>query len=155
MKFTDLFVKRPVLAATISLLILVLGLRAVTSLPIRQYPKTENATITVQTVYFGADAQTMAGFITQPLEQAIAQAQGIDYLTSSSTPGVSMITATLRLNYDGNKALTEISSLVNSVKNQLPPQAQQPVITLQTGQQVASMYLGFYSDKLATNQITD
>ena len=155
MKFTDLFIKRPVLAATVSLLILVLGLRAVTSLPIRQYPKTENATITVQTVYYGADAQTMAGFITQPLEQAVAQAQGIDYMSSSSTPGVSFITATLRLNYDGNKALTEISALVNSVKNQLPQQAQQPVITLQTGQQVASMYLGFYSDELPTNKITD
>src|SRR5690348_7129456 len=116
MKFTDLFIKRPVLAATVSLLILELGLRAVTSLPIRQYPKTESATIVVQTVYFGADSQTMAGFITQPLEQAIAQAQGIDYMTSSSTPGVSLITVTLRLNYDGNRALTEISALVNSVK---------------------------------------
>ncbi|HET9818051.1 MAG TPA: efflux RND transporter permease subunit [Rhodanobacteraceae bacterium] len=155
MKFTDLFIKRPVLAATVSLLILVLGLRAVTSLPIRQYPKTESATISVQTVYFGADAQTMAGFITQPLEQAIAQAQGIDYLSSSSTPGVSLITATLRLNYDGNKALTEISALVNSVKNQLPQAAQQPVITLQTGEQVASMYMGFYSETLPTNKITD
>ncbi|HEX7348749.1 MAG TPA: efflux RND transporter permease subunit [Rhodanobacteraceae bacterium] len=155
MKFTDLFIKRPVLAATVSLLILVLGLRAVTSLPIRQFPKTENATITVSTVYFGADAQTMAGFITQPLEQAIAQAQGIDYMTSQSTPGMSMITATLRLNYDGNKALTEISALVNSVKNQLPQQAQQPVISLQTGQQISSMYLGFSSKTLAANQITD
>ncbi|MGH8113597.1 MAG: efflux RND transporter permease subunit [Rhodanobacteraceae bacterium] len=155
MKFTDLFIKRPVLAATVSLLILVLGLRAVTSLPIRQYPKTESATITVQTAYFGADAQTMAGFITQPLEQAIAQAQGIDYLTSQSTPGVSLITATLRLNYDGNRALTEISALVNSVKNQLPQQAQQPVITLQTGEQVASLYMGFYSTTLPTNQVTD
>jgi multidrug efflux pump len=155
MKFTDLFIKRPVLAATVSLLILVLGLRAVTSLPIRQYPKTESATITVQTVYFGADAQTMAGFITQPLEQAISQAQGIDYLSSSSTPGVSMISARLRLNYDGNKALTEISALVNSVKNQLPQAAQQPVITLQTGQQTASMYLGFYSSTVASNKITD
>jgi multidrug efflux pump len=155
MKFTDLFIKRPVLAATVSLLILVLGLRAVTSLPIRQYPKTESATIVVQTVYYGANAQTMAGFITQPLEQAIAQAQGIDYMTSSSTPGVSLITATLRLNYDGNKALTEISALVNSVKNQLPQQAQQPVITLQTGEQVASMYLGFSSKTLPSNKITD
>lgn len=155
MKFTDLFIKRPVLAATVSLLILVLGLRAVSSLPIRQYPKTESATIVVQTVYFGADSQTMAGFITQPLEQAIAQAQGIDYMTSSSTPGVSLITVTLRLNYDGNKALTEISSLVNSVKNQLPQAAQQPVITLQTGEQVASMYLGFSSKTLAANKITD
>jgi multidrug efflux pump len=155
MKFTDIFIKRPVLAATVSLLILVLGLRAVTSLPIRQYPKTENATIIVQTVYYGADAQTMAGFITQPLEQAIAQAQGIDYMTSSSTPGVSLITATLRLNYDGNKALTEISALVNSVKNQLPQQAQQPVITLQSGEQIASMYLGFSSKTLPANKITD
>jgi multidrug efflux pump len=155
MKFTDLFIKRPVLAATVSLLILVLGLRAVTSLPIRQYPQTESATIVVQTVYYGANAQTMAGFITQPLEQAIAQAQGIDYMTSSSTPGVSLITATLRLNYDGNKALTEISALVNSVKNQLPQQAQQPVITLQTGEQVASMYLGFSSKTLPSNKITD
>ncbi|HEX6614368.1 MAG TPA: efflux RND transporter permease subunit, partial [Rhodanobacteraceae bacterium] len=155
MKFTDLFIKRPVLAATVSLLILVLGLRSVMTLPVRQYPKTENATITVQTVYFGADSQTVAGFITQPLEQAIAQAQGIDYMSSSSTPGVSMISATLRLNYDGNKALTEISALVNSVKNQLPPQAQQPVISLQTGQSVASMYMGFYSDKLPANKITD
>ena len=155
MKFTDLFIKRPVLAITISLLILVLGLRAVTSLPIRQYPKTESATITVQTAYFGADAQTMAGFITQPLEQAVSQAQGIDYLSSSSTPGVSLITATLRLNYDGNKALTEISALVNSVKNQLPQQAQQPVITLQTGEQTASMYLGFYSTTVPSNKITD
>src|SRR5690242_4873414 len=155
MKFTDLFIKRPVLAATVSLLILVLGLRAVTSLPIRQYPKTESATIVVQTVYFGADSQTMAGFITQPLEQAIAQAQGIDYMTSSSTPGVSLITVTLRLNYDGNRALTEISSLVNSVKNQLPQAAQQPVITLQTGEQVASMYLGFSSKTLPSNKITD
>ena len=155
MKFTDLFIKRPVLAATLSLLILVLGLRAVATLPIRQYPKTENATITVQTVYYGADSQTVAGFITQPLEQAIAQAQGIDYMSSSSTPGVSMISATLRLNYDGNKALTEISALVNSVKNQLPQQAQQPVIALQTGQSVASMYMGFYSDQLPSNKITD
>ncbi|MDN5924271.1 MAG: efflux RND transporter permease subunit, partial [Xanthomonadales bacterium] len=155
MKFTDLFIKRPVLAATVSLLILVLGLRAVTSLPIRQYPKTESATITVVTAYFGADAQTMAGFITQPLEQAVSQAQGIDYMSSSSTPGVSMITATLDLNYDGNRALTEISALVNSVKNQLPQQAQQPVITLQTGEQAASMYLGFYSDSVPSNKITD
>ena len=155
MKFTDLFIKRPVLAATVSLLILVLGLRAVTSLPVREFPKTESATITVQTVYFGADAQTMAGFITQPLEQAIAQAQGIDYMSSSSTPGVSMITATLRLNYDGNRALTEISALVNAVKNQLPQAAQQPVITLQTGEQTASMYLGFYSNELPSNKVTD
>ncbi len=155
MKFTDLFINKPVLAIVASLLILVLGLRAVTSLTVRQYPKTENATVTVSTAYYGADAQTMAGFITQPLEQAIAQAQGIDYLSSSSVAGVSSITATLRLNYDANRALTEITTQINSVKNQLPPQAQQPVIHVQTGQTVDAMYMGFYSDELPTNSITD
>jgi len=155
MKFTDLFINKPVLAIVVSLLILVLGLKAVTSLTVRQYPETENATVTVSTAYYGADAQTMAGFITQPLEQAISQAQGIDYLSSTSVQGVSTITATLRLNYDANRALTEITTQVNSVKNQLPQQAQQPVLTVQTGETVDAMYMGFYSDVLPTNNITD
>ncbi|RAN75678.1 multidrug efflux protein [Bacillus sp. SRB_336] len=155
MKFTDLFINKPVLAVVVSLLILVLGVRAVSSLTVRQYPKTENATVTVSTAYYGADAQTMAGFITQPLEQAISQAQGIDYLSSSSVQGVSTITATLHLNYDANRALTEITTQVNSVKNQLPPQAQQPVLNVQTGETVDAMYMGFYSDVLPTNNITD
>ncbi|MEO8999737.1 MAG: efflux RND transporter permease subunit [Rhodanobacter sp.] len=155
MKFTDLFVNKPVLAVVVSLLILVLGVRAVSSLTVRQYPKTENATVTVSTAYYGADAQTMAGFVTQPLEQAISQAQGIDYLSSSSVQGVSIITATLRLNYDANRALTEITTQVNSVKNQLPPQAQQPVLNVQTGETIDAMYMGFYSDVLPTNNITD
>ncbi|MBS0431377.1 MAG: efflux RND transporter permease subunit [Proteobacteria bacterium] len=155
MKFTDLFIKKPVIAIVVSLLILVLGLRAVTSLTVRQYPKTENATVTVQTTYYGADAQTVAGFITQPLEQAIAQAQGIDYLTSTSTSGVSTIVATLRLNYDANKALTEIQTQVSSVRNQLPPQAQQPVLSVATGETIDAMYLGFRSDTLPSNSVTD
>ncbi|MES1938323.1 efflux RND transporter permease subunit [Salinisphaera hydrothermalis] len=155
MKFTDLFVNRPVLAIVISTLILVLGLRAVTSLTVRQYPETENATVTVTTAYYGADAETMAGFVTQPLEQAIAQAQGIDYLSSSSVSGVSTITATLRLNYDANRALNEINTQVNSVLNKLPPEAQQPVLTVQTGETIDAMYMGFYSDALPTNNITD
>ena len=155
MKFTDLFINKPVLAVVVSLLILVLGVRAVSSLSVRQYPKTENATVTISTAYYGADAQTMAGFITQPLEQAISQAQGIDYLSSSSVQGVSTITATLHLNYDANRALTEITTQVNSVKNQLPPQAQQPVLNVQTGETVDAMYMGFYSDVLPTNNITD
>ena len=155
MKFTDIFIKKPVLAIVVSLLILVLGLKAVTSLTVRQYPKTENATVTVTTAYYGADAQTMAGFITQPLEQAISQAQGIDYMSSTSVQGVSTITATLRLNYDANRALTEITTQVNSVKNQLPPQAQQPVLTVQTGETIDAMYMGFYSNVLPTNNITD
>jgi multidrug efflux pump len=133
----------------------VLGLRSVGSLPVNQYPHTENAVVTITTVYYGADAATVAGFITQPLESAIAQAQGIDYLSSSSTTGTSTITATLRLNYDSNRALTEINTQVNSVRNQLPPQAQQPVLTVQVGQTIDAMYMGFYSDTIPTNNVTD
>ncbi|MBV9696258.1 MAG: efflux RND transporter permease subunit [Gammaproteobacteria bacterium] len=155
MKFTDIFIERPVLAIVISALIFVLGLRAISELSIRQYPKTENAVVTVTTAYYGADAQTVGGFITQPLEQAIAQAQGIDYLSSSSVTGLSTITATLRLNYDANKALTQIQTQVTSVRNQLPPQAQQPVLNIQVGQSLDAMYIGFRSDVLPANGITD
>src|SRR3982074_3865798 len=143
MNFTDLFIRKPVLAMTISLLILVLGVRSLTSLAVRQYPKTQNAVVTVSTAYYGADAQTIAGFITQPLEQAIAQAQGIDYLSSTSVTGLSTITATLRLNYDANRALTQIQTQVSSVRNQLPPQAQQPVLNVQVGASIDAMYMGF------------
>src|SRR5579859_4400956 len=155
MKFTDLFIERPVLSVVARLLILVLGARAVFQLPVSQYPKTENAVVTVSTTYYGADAQTIAGFITQPLEAAISQAQGIDYLSSNSIAGVSIITATLRLNYDANRAMTEINTQVASVRNQLPPAAQQPVITVQVGQQVDAMYLGYFSDTIPPNSTTD
>src|SRR5215468_310858 len=153
--FTDIFIRKPVLAMTVSLLILVLGLRAVTSLAVRQYPKTQNAVVTVSTAYYGADAATVAGFITQPLESAIAQAQGIDYMSSTSSLGVSTIQATLRLNYEASKALTEINTQVNSVRNQLPPEAQQPVLTVQVGETIDSMYMGFFSDVLPNNNVTD
>jgi len=155
MNFTDFFIRRPVLATTVSLLIIVLGMRSLFNLPVNQYPRTQNAVVTISTTYYGADAQTVAGFITQPLESAIAQAQGIDYLSSSSSSGISTITATLRLNYDANRALTEINTQVNSVKNQLPVQAQVPVLTVQTGQTTDAMYMGFYSDTLPTNNVTD
>jgi multidrug efflux pump len=155
MKFTDLFIERPVLSAVVSLLILVLGARAIFQLPVSQFPQTENAVVTISTAYYGADANTIAGFITQPLEAAIAQAQGIDYLSSSSSTGVSVITATLRLNYDSNRAMTEINTQVNSVRNQLPPQAQQPVITVAIGQTIDAMYLGYFSDTIPANSVTD
>src|ERR1700759_5507070 len=106
MKFTDIFIRRPVLAMVISLLILVVGLRALTSLPVLQYPRPENAVVTVSTTYYGADADVVAGFITTPLENAIAQANGIDYMTSTSQNGTSTISVNLRLNYDSDKALT-------------------------------------------------
>lgn len=155
MNFTDIFIRRPVLATVVSLLIVVLGLRAASTLPVNQYPKTQNAVVTVTTAYFGADAETVAGFITQPLEAAISQAQGIDYLSSSSSLGVSTITATLRLNYDSNRALTEISTQVASVRNQLPPQAQEPVLKVKIGETTDAMYIGFYSDTMANNDVTD
>ena len=155
MKFTDIFVRRPVLATVISLAILVLGLRAAGSLPVQQYPSTENAVVTVTTAYFGADPETISGFITTPLETAIAQVNGIDYMTSSSSSGLSTITINLRLNWDADKALTEIDTKVNSVRNQLPPDAQQPVLNVAVGQTIDAMYIGFDSAVLAPNQITD
>ncbi len=155
MKFTDIFIRRPVLATVISLLILVLGVRAAFSLPILQYPRTENAVVTVSTTYYGADPATIAGFITTPLENAIAQANGIDYMTSSSQNSVSTITVYLRLNYDADKALTEIAAKVNSVMNQLPAGTQQPVLTVKVGQTIDAMYIGFNSRVLHPNQITD
>ncbi|MBF0330501.1 MAG: efflux RND transporter permease subunit [Candidatus Omnitrophica bacterium] len=155
MSFTDIFVKRPVLATVVSLFIFVLGLRAVSLLGVRQYPETQNAVVTVTTVYTGADPALVAGFITTPLENSIAQANGIDYLSSSSTSNVSMIKANLRLNYDANKALTEINTKVNAVLNQLPKEAQQPAITVAIGESTDSMYIGFYSKVLETNKITD
>jgi multidrug efflux pump len=155
MKWTDLFIRRPVLALVVSALILVFGLKSASTLPVNQYPQTQNAIVTITTAYFGADPETIAGFITQPLEAAIAQAQGIDYLSSTSISGISTIVATLQLNYDANKALTQINTQISSVRNQLPPQAQQPVLTVQVGQSTAAMYLGFYSDVIPNNSTTD
>ena len=128
MQFTDIFIRRPVLASVVSLLILVLGLRAYAVLPILQFPRTENALVTVTTIYYGADPDVVAGFITTPLENAIAQANGIDYMNSVSQSSVSTITVTLRLNYDADKALTEINTKVASVLNQLPPGTLQPTL---------------------------
>ena len=155
MKFTDTFIRNPVLAIVISLLVLVLGLRALFSLPVRQFPKSEIATVTIATTYYGANSDVIAGFITTPLEAAVAQAQGIDYISSTSLSGASTITASLRLNYDANKALTEINTKVASVINQLPPQSQQPQLTLSTGETTDSMYISFSSDTLPANKITD
>ncbi|WP_341991443.1 efflux RND transporter permease subunit [Azorhizobium sp. AG788] len=155
MSFTDIFIRRPVLAIVVSLMILVLGLRAMSSLPILQYPRTQNAIVTVTTTYPGADPDVVAGFITTPLENAIAQANGIDYMTSTSATSSSTITINLRLNYDSGKALTEINTKVNSVLNQLPSGAQQPVLTVKIGQTIDAMYIGFLSEVLDGNQITD
>src|ERR1700751_3146956 len=155
MNFTDIFIRRPVLASVVSLLILVLGLRALGTLQVLQYPQTQNAVVTITTVYYGADPDVVAGFITTPLENAIAQANGIDYMTSTSLSGASTITVYLRLNYPSDRALTEINTKAQSVLNQLPPGSQQPVLTVKIGQTIDAMYIGFSSTVLASNQITD
>ena len=154
--FTDIFIRRPVLAVVVSLLILLAGLQSIRSLNVRQYPRSENATITVTTVYVGASANLVRGFVTQPLERSIAAADGIDYMESASRLGMSMITIHLRLNYDSKKGLAEISSKVDQVRNDLPPEAEIPTLSITTADsQFASCYLSFSSDILEPNQITD
>jgi multidrug efflux pump len=154
--FTDIFIRRPVLAVVVSLLILLAGLQAIRSLNVRQYPRSENATVTVTTVYVGASANLVRGFVTEPLERAIAAADGIDYMESASKLGLSTITVHLRLNYDSKKGLAEIASKVDQVRNDLPPEAEIPALTIATADsQFASAYLSFSSDILEANQITD
>ena len=155
MRFTDLFVQRPVLATVVSLLILLLGARAALEMEIRQYPELESTTVTVTTAYPGASSDLVKGFITTPLQQAIAEASGIDYLTSTSSQGTSTITAKMELNYDANAALAEIQAKVASQRNVLPADAQDPVITSTTGDSTALMYIAFYSEELQVPQITD
>src|SRR5437016_3787287 len=156
MKLTDLFVKRPVLAIVVNLIILIAGLQAVRALSVRQYPRSDIAVVSVTTAYVGANADLVRGFITTPLERVIASADGIDYMESSSAQGISTITVHLKLNYDTNAALTQIQAKVAQVRNDLPPESQAPVIDLETADtQFAAMYLGFSSANLDQNQITD
>ncbi|WP_295540521.1 efflux RND transporter permease subunit [uncultured Thiohalocapsa sp.] len=155
MSLTDLFIRRPVLASVVSLLIFILGLRSFLGLEVRQYPETQNTVVTIATAYPGAGSDLVQGFITTPLQQAVAEADGIDYLTSTSTQGMSTIEATLRLNYDPNAAIAEIQAKVASKLNVLPQAAQNPVITSTTGDATALMYLAFYSEQLGLPQITD
>jgi multidrug efflux pump len=156
MKFTDLFVRRPVLALVVNLVILIAGLQSIRSLSVRQYPRSDIAVVTVTTAYVGANADLVRGFITTPLERVISSADGIDYIESSSAQSVSTITVHLKLNYDTNAALTQVQAKVAQVKNDLPPEAQAPVIELATADnQFAAMYIGFASDDLDQNQITD
>lgn len=156
MKFTDLFIRRPVLAMVINLLIIIAGLQAVRSLNVRQYPRSENAAVTVTTVYVGTSAELVRGFITTPLERAIAAADGIDYIESKSSQGLSTINVRLKLNYDAIKALSEISSKVDQVRRDLPPEAEVPTINVESADsRFASAYLSFTSDVLAQNEITD
>ncbi len=155
MRFTDVFIRKPILASVVSLFIILLGLRAIMDMNVRQFPEIQNAVISVSTTYVGADADLIQGFITTPLEREIAAAEGIDYLVSTSVAGNSTIEAYLRLGYDPNQALTQIAAQVNKVRSELPENAREPVVTLKVGESVAAMYLAFYSEVLGDNQITD
>ncbi|RLQ21370.1 multidrug efflux protein [Seongchinamella sediminis] len=155
MKFTDIFIHKPVLATVISLFLVVLGLRAASELNVREYPLIENAIVTVSTVYTGADAELIKGFITTPLEQEIATAEDIDYITSSSNRGISTITAHVRTGADPDEVLTQVVTKVNKLRNELPRQSENPVITLAVGEQVGNMYISFTSDELPINRVAD
>jgi multidrug efflux pump len=155
MAFTDTFIKRPVLSTVISLLILLLGARSFQLLNVREYPETSNAVITVQTPYVGADADLVKGFVTTPLERAIAEIDGIDYLESSSIQGLSSISAHLDLNYDPYQALPQVIAKVNKVRNQLPEGSEDPIIDVSVGRSTAAMYISFFSEILKRNQVTD
>ncbi|MCY9845500.1 multidrug efflux RND transporter permease subunit [Vibrio caribbeanicus] len=155
MRFTDIFIKRPVLAVSISFLIALLGLQAIFKMQVQEYPEMTNTVVTVSTGYYGASADLIQGFITQPLEQAIAQADNIDFMTSSSELGSSTITVNMKLNSDPNAALADILAKTNSVRSQLPKEAEDPTVTLSTGASTAVLYIGFTSDELESSQTTD
>lgn len=156
MKLTDLFIRRPVLAMVVNLIIIIAGLQAIRTLNVRQYPQSENASVTVTTVYVGASANLVRGFVTTPLERAIAAADGIEYMESQSSLGLSTIKIRLKLNYDSTKALAEISSKVDQVRRDLPTEAELPVINIESADsENASAYLSFSSDALKQNEITD
>ncbi|HEX9618607.1 MAG TPA: efflux RND transporter permease subunit, partial [Polyangiaceae bacterium] len=156
MKITDLFIRRPVLAIVVNLVIIIAGLQAIRALSVRQYPKLESATVTVRTAYVGANADLVRGFITTPLERAIAAADGIDFVESQSVQGLSTINVRLELNFPAAGALADISARVNQVRADLPPEAEVPAISIEPSDaRIAAMYLSFGSDILADNQVTD
>lgn len=155
MNFTEIFIRKPVLASVVSLFIFLLGLRSITELNIRQYPELENAVITVSTVYVGADSDLVQGFITTPLEQEIATADGIDYMVSTSVQGLSTINAYVRFDYDPNEVLTQVVAKVNKLRSDLPEESEDSSVEMQQGETTAAMYLSFSSEILANNQITD
>src|SRR3954471_14618149 len=156
MKLTDVFIRRPVLAIVVNLVIIVAGLQAIRTLNVRQYPRLESATVTVKTPYVGASADLVRGFITTPLERAIAAADGIDYIESQSVQGLSTINVRLKLNFSASNALSDISARVNQVRADLPPEAEIPAINIEPSDaRVAAMYLSFGSTILEQNQVTD
>src|SRR4029453_7736674 len=155
MSFTDIFIRRPVLATVVSLLILLIGLASAFNLPVRQFPRTSNTTITITTSYPGANADLIKGFITTPIQQAVASAEGIDTLTSSSQQNTSLVTLNLRLDANPDRAVADVLSKIQQVKSVLPAESQDPIVIKQTGEPYALMYLSFNSRVITASQITD
>ncbi|HWE15862.1 MAG TPA: efflux RND transporter permease subunit, partial [Hyphomicrobiaceae bacterium] len=155
MSFTDIFIRRPVLASVVSLLILLIGLASAFSLPVRQFPELTNTKITITTVYPGANADVIRGFITTPMLQAVASAEGIDTLTSKSNQNVSTIELNLRLDANADRAVSDVLSKIQQVKAVLPREAQDPIVIRQTGDPIALMYMSFNSTVMTASQITD
>ena len=154
MKLTDLFIRRPVLALVVNLVILLAGIQSIRVLNVRQYPRSDIAVIKVTTAYVGANADLVRGYLTTPLERVIAAAEGIDYIESASSQGVSTITVHLKLNYDPNAALTQIQAKLAQVRNDLPPESESPVIELQNADELrAAMYLGFAAPDMEPNRL--
>src|SRR6266540_1343751 len=156
MRLTDLFIRRPVVAVVVNLIILIAGVQAMRTVNVRQYPQTEDPSVTVTTAYVGASADLVRGLLTTPLEHVIAAADGVDYIASQSKQGLSTITVRLKLNYDAQRALAEIGSKVDQVRRDLPPEAEVPILNIVSADtQFASAYLSFSSKELAQNEITD
>src|SRR6478736_5091855 len=155
MSFTELFIRRPVLSMVVSLLILLLGAQGLISLQVRQYPKIDETTVTITTVYTGASADLMQGFISTPIAKAVSSAEGVDYVTSQSRLGLSTVSVRMRLNTDPNAALTEVTSKVQQVRAQLPTDAEDPVVVKGTGQTFALMYLTFASSEMNSEQVSE
>ena len=153
MKFTDIFIKRPVLAISISIVIVIMGLQAMFKLQVREYPKMVNTIITVSTNYIGADAQTIQAFVTSKLEESIAQADNIDYIKSSSSPNNSTITVKMKLNTEPGIAVADVSAKVNAVRSQLPSEIDDPSISASSGAMEAIMFIRFASEELSSPQI--
>ncbi|MBS0195361.1 MAG: efflux RND transporter permease subunit [Planctomycetes bacterium] len=155
-RFTDIFIRSPVLAVVVNLIILAIGWRAIGSLPVRQYPRIESSSIVINTVYIGASAETVRGFITTPIERAVSAIDGIDYIESSSTAGLSTVTVRLRLNHDSNDALAEISARLNQVRSELPRDSEAPSVDIvRTDKPYATFYVSFTSDELNLTQLNE
>ena len=154
--FTDHFIRHPVLALVVNLALVLVGWRAITSLPIQQYPQLESSSVVINTAYYGAGAETVRGFITTPIERAVSAIGGVDYVESTSRAGVSTVTVRLKLDYNSTAALADIMARLQQVRSELPPDAEPPSVEVQrTDRPYASFYLSFTSNQRSVPEVTD